>query len=119
MTEPEVKDLLKQYLICKRFIDTQAYEKEYCNLNDVQGFDEKTTYEAKMNAIESFMQLLAPSDEYTLLRLHYIRGVPIEKCAFLMYISRRTAFRMLKKAHLSLCDFMNKKGADDEQRKAD
>ena len=81
--------------------------------------DEKEVYEARMHAIESLIQLLSPSDEYTLLRLHYIKGLSVEKSAESMNVSRRTAYRMLKNARLHLCDFINKKGADNEQREAD
>lgn len=114
MNENEVIELLKEYSTCKRFIDSQAYAKEYFNPYDTQQIDEKEVYEARMRAIECLIQLLAPSDEYTLLRLHYIKGLSVEKCAESMNVSRRTAYRMLKKAHLRLCDFINKKGETDE-----
>lgn len=110
MKETELIELLKQYPMCKRFIDSQAYAKEYFNPHDAQQIDEKAAYEARMRAIESLIQLLAPSDEYTILRLRYIKGLPVEKCAETMNVSRSTAFRMLKRAHLRLCDFVNKKG---------
>ena len=116
MTEPEIKDLLKQYLICKRFIDTLEYKAEYFNCQDPQQISEKKEYEARMHVIKSLIQLLKPSDEYTLLHFHYITGLSVEKCALSMNISRRNAFRIFKKAHLRLCDFVNKKGEDDEQR---
>lgn len=114
MNENEVVELLKQYLVCKKFLDSQAYAKEYFNPWDDQKIDEKEVYEARKKAIESLIQLLSPSDEYTLLRLHYIKGLPVEKCAESMNVSRRTAYRMLKRAHLRLCDFINKKGTTDE-----
>lgn len=115
MNENEVIELLKQYSMCKRFIDSQAYAKEYFNPHNTQQIDEKELYEARMHAIESLIQLLSPSDEYTILRLHYIKVLSVEKCAESMNLSRRTAYRMLKKAHLRLCDFINKKGATDER----
>jgi predicted DNA-binding protein (UPF0251 family) len=102
MKEAEVIELLKQYSVCKRFLDSQAYAKEYFNPYDTQKIDEKEQYEGKMHVIESLIQFLAPSDEYTILRLHYIKGLPIEKCSESMYISRRTGYRLLKKAHKSL-----------------
>ena len=112
MTEVSVIELLKQYPVCKRYLDSKAYAKEYFDPYDRQKNDEKEQYEARMNAIESLVHLLNPSDEYTLLRLHYINDISIEKCAESMGISVRTAWRRLNKAHILLSDFVNKKGGD-------
>ena len=114
MNENEVIELLNQYLVCKRFLDSQAYAKEYFNPHNRQKIDEKEIYETRMHAIESLIQLLSPSDEYTFCRLHYIKGLPVEKCAESMLISRRTAYRIRKKALERMCEFINKKGATDE-----
>lgn len=114
MNENEAIELLKQYAVCKRFLDSQTYAKEYFDPYNTQQIDEKALYEARMHVIESLIQLLSPSDEYTILHLRYIKGLPVEKCAECMNVSRSTAFRMLKKAHLCLCDFINKKGANNE-----
>ena len=111
MKESEIIEFLKQYSVCKKFLDSQAYAKEYFNPNSTQEIDEKERYEARIHAIESLIHLLEPSDEYTLLHLHYIKGIAVEKCAECIVVSRRTAYRMLKKAHGRLCDFINKKGA--------
>lgn len=109
--ELEVIELLKQYGVCKKHIDSQAYAKEYFNPDGTQEIDEKEQYEARIHTIEALIQLLSPSAEYTLLRLHYIKGISVEKCAECIGVSRRTAYRMLKKAHRRLCDFIIKKGA--------
>ena len=113
MKENEVTELLKQYSVCKKFLDSQAYAKEYFNPDYSQKIDDKEIYEARVHTIESLIRLLEPSNEYTLLRLHYIKGIGVEKCAECMFISTRTAYRMLKKAHEKICDFVNKKGATD------
>ena len=110
MIKSEVIDLLKQYSVCKRYLDSQAYAKEYFNPDDTQKIDEKEQYETRIHVIESLIQLLAPSDEYTLLRLHYIKGITIEKCAESMGISVRTAHRMLNKSYNHLSDLVSKKG---------
>jgi len=109
MKETEIIELLKQYSVCKKFLDSHVYVKEYFD-SDSSKDDKKKIYEARIHAIESLIQLLEPSDEYTLLHLHYIKGLPVEKCAECMRVSQRTAFRMLKKAHVRICDFINKKG---------
>ena len=108
MQESEVIELLKQYPVCKRFIDSQAYAKEYFNPHSTQQICDKEVYAARMCVIESLIQLLAPSDECTLLYLHYIKDFSVEKCAECMYMSRRTAYRMLKKAYKLICEAINK-----------
>ena len=106
MKETDLVNFLESYSIDKRFITAQKYAKEF--------FDEtlsiKDKCSARMNAVESLIELLNPSDEYTLLHLHYIDDLSVEKCAECMYISRSTAFRLLKKAHKSLCEKLTKKG---------
>lgn len=97
-------ELLKSYSTCKKFLYSQGYAKEYFDADDTQDSATIKQYEARINVIESLIKLLAPSDEYTLLDLHYIKGIPVEKCAEAMQVSRRTAFRMLKKAHKTIYD---------------
>ncbi len=109
----DVVELLKQYRVSRTFLDSQKYAKEYFDYYDRFDIDKKEVYEARLHAIESLIQLLEPSDEYTLLHLHYIKGISVEKCAECMYVSERTAYRMLEKAHKKLCDFINKKGSTD------
>lgn len=110
MKESDTIDLLKSYAVCKKYIQSQEYAKEYFDTTGTQEIAKKEPYEARMHVIESLIQLLEPSDEYTLLHLHYINGVPIEKCAECMFVSRSTAFRMLHRAHKAICDLVNKKG---------
>lgn len=117
--EIDLKTLLKSYSVCEKFLHSQEYAKEFFDPWGTQKVGKKDTYEARMNVIESLIQALEPSDEYTLLHLHYIKGVPIEKCAECMCVSPRTAYRMLKKAHKTICDLISKKGEDNEQREAD
>lgn len=114
MKETEIIDLLNQYSVCKRFLDSQAYAKEYFDPHDTQQIDKKEVYEARIHAIESLVELLEPSDEYTLLHLHYIKGISIPKCSECMFMSERTAYRLLNKAHEKLRNFINKKGKINE-----
>ena len=115
MNQTKIKTLLDSYLTCKRFLHSQEYAKEYFDPDGTQELVKKEEYEARMRAVESLIQYFEPSDEYTLLHLHYIKGVPIEKCAESMGMSSRTAFRMLKKVIESICNLVNKKGATDER----
>lgn len=108
--EINVADFLKSYSICSTFLRSQDYSKEYFDPYDTQKREKVILYTARLEAIESLISLLEPSAEYTLLHLHYIKGVPVEKCAESMCISRRTAFRMLKRAREYLYELINKKG---------
>ena len=105
MKETDLAEFLEYYSVDKKFISAQKYAKEF--------FDEtllvKDTCSARMSAVESLIELLNPSNEYNLLRLHYIENLPVEKCAECMGISRSTAFRLLKKAHITLCEKLTKK----------
>lgn len=118
MKKSDLVTLLLSYSVCEKFIRSQEYAQDFFNPYDTQKVSKREQYEARMNAVESLIQLLEPSDEYTLLHLHYIKGIPVEKCAESMFISRSTAFRMLKRAHEQILNLVNK-GADNEQREAD
>lgn len=110
MKETTLKRLLESYSIYKNFVRSQQYAVTYFNTDGTRKVDKKEEYEEKMNAIESLIQLIEPSNEYTLLHLHYIHGIPIEKCAESMLLSRTTAYRMLNKAYRSICELVNEKG---------
>jgi predicted DNA-binding protein (UPF0251 family) len=115
MKEVEIIELLKSYSVCKKFLDAQAYAKEYFNHNCTK-LTEKDTYETRIHVIESLIKLLEPSDEYTLLHLHYIKGVPIGKCAECMSVSSRTAFRKLNNAYKSIYELISKKERSTDER---
>lgn len=105
MKETDLVIFLKSYSVDKKFISSQKYAKEF--------FDKTLSVDdtrlGRMSVIEDLITLLNPSDEYTLLHLHYIKGLSTKKCAECMGISRSTAFRLLKKAHIALCEKLTKK----------
>lgn len=118
MKEIDIVTLLNSYSVCKKFLDSQEYTKEFFDTNATHKVVKKEIYEARMHVIESLIQLLEPSDEYTLLHLHYIKGLPVEKCAECMFVSRATAFRMLKNGRNTIVNLVNRR-ADNEQRETD
>lgn len=118
MEKIDIVTLLHSYSTCKKFLRAQEYAKEFFDPNGTHQVVEKELYETRMHALESVIQVLEPSDEYTILHLHYIKGVPVEKCAECMSVSRSTAYRMLKRAHTTIINLVNK-GADNEQRETD
>ena len=89
MKEVDTIELLKSYSVCKKFVQAQEYAKTYFDPTGTQKIAKKEQYEARMHVIESLIQLLEPSDEYTLLHLHYINGVPIDVvCRMYVYITQ-------------------------------
>ena len=70
---------------------------------------QKANAKKKMNIIKSLIDILPPSNEHTLLHLHYIDGIPVEKCGECMGVSTRTAYRILNKGHDSILYLVNRK----------
>ena len=77
MKEIDIINLLKSYKVCKKFVQAQEYAKTYFDPIGTQEISKSEQCEARMNTIECLIQLLAPSEEYTLLHLHYIKGIPV------------------------------------------
>lgn len=90
----DVVKLLEYYPVCKRFVASQEYAAEYFDTPA----DQDVEYRKIMSYVETLIKSISPSDEGTLLYLHYIKGLPVEKCAECMYMSRSTGFRLLKRA---------------------
>ena len=90
----DVVKLLEYYPICKRFVASQKYAAEYFDAT----VESEGDYRKIMSLIESLIKSIAPSDEATLLHLHYVKGLSVEKCAECMFVSRSTGFRLLKRA---------------------
>lgn len=99
MTESELISILKSYKAYSGFLCAQQYATEYFNPNENITISDEAECREKMQLIEEIIKLLKPSEAYTLLHLHYIKNIPVEKCAECMNLSRSTAFRLLKKAH--------------------
>ena len=79
LKEISIIDLLKSYLICKQFIRSQEYAREYFDPNGTHTILSRAEYETRMTVVEGLLKSIEPSSEYTLLCLHYLKGVPIEK----------------------------------------
>lgn len=95
----EAVALLKSYPAYKKQLSSENYAKTY--FDKYKTFEELSAAdcEKKMDFIKGLITSFAPSNIATLLNLHYINGLTVERCAESMNISRRTAFRLLKRAH--------------------
>ena len=91
-----VKSYLGSYLIFKQMIDADEYAQNYggCEAHVC----ENIILRAKMEEIEMFIRSLPVCREQALLFNHFLRGHSIEFCGEMMYVSRRTAYRILNSA---------------------
>lgn len=96
MRQIDVTKLLKYYSVCKRYIASHEYASYFIEENFT--VEQEDEHRKIIRIVESLIKSIAPSDEYTLLHLHYINGLPIEKCAESMGMARSTGFRLLKRA---------------------
>lgn len=105
MKENSVTDidaLLKHLAAYKRQKAAEEYAKTYFAPHQryIEHSDEEMDKE--MAIINCVVDSLFPSDFATLIHLHYVNDIPLEKCAECMYISRATAYRLLKRAHIAV-----------------
>ncbi len=98
---------LEKYSVFRKMIEMGVYGVNYFgkaeNLIDTHGRDaslcgSRAAAEAAMFAIRRFVLSLGASNEKVFLFYHYIHGETTERCAELMNISRRQAFRLKKRA---------------------
>lgn len=112
----EAEKLLRNYTAYKKQFFAETYAKTFFdayNTFQVLGAEEP---KEKMEFVERLVARFAPSDIATLLNLHYINGIPIEKCAECMVMSRASAFRLLNRAHVAVNNrYQRMKGANDER----
>ena len=106
--EKIVSSLLSSYLPAQRLLRSQEYAKEFFDPDDNHEISHKTEIEEKLDLIESLVELLGVSDEYTVVHLHYFKGLSVDKCAESMCISRTTAYRLLGKAYKRIYDKLSK-----------
>ena len=99
----QIDNFLKGYNTNRRLLHIEKYEKEFFNGGrfppEKDGMPSETPLSrARMFEIRHFILSLGNCDEKLLLYYHYVKGDPIERCAELLGVSRRTAFRMKSRA---------------------
>ncbi len=100
-----VENYLKTYAINKKLLGMEKYRAEYLSRGasfldsaDEPILNEAPLARAKMFGVRHFILDLPNSDEKLFLYYHYIKGESTERCAELLGISRRSAFRMRNRA---------------------
>lgn len=102
----EVRHYLESYLVYGKMLEGNRYARTYFGeLPDSEkSACDDPFLKAKMLAVRSFIMSLPACREKMLLYYRYLHGHPVEKCAELMGVSRRTAFRIAADALVFAAD---------------
>lgn len=97
------ENYLKGYRINGKLLRLDRYEKEYFKdkgVVDYESIGEVPLSRARMYEVRHFINSLPNCDEKLFLYYHYVKGQNVERCGELLGVSRSTAFRMKKRAHI-------------------
>ena len=92
----QVKKYLESYLALRGMLFADSYAKDYSDSEPP--LCDGIIIRAKMHEIECFVRSLPVCREQNMLFQHYIRGHSVEFCGEMLDVSRRTAFRIVKRA---------------------
>lgn len=97
----QVSEFLAEYRYGRRMLEMNRYNSEFfgaADAREVIGEEDEAFMKARMFEVRRFVTSL-PSDERKLfLYYHYIKCESVERCGELMNISRRSAFRLKRRA---------------------
>lgn len=95
-------EFLSQYRYGFKLLAMNKYEKEFMgpDLPEDGLFcaDDEAYVRSKMFEVKRFVAGLPSDDRKLLLFYHYIHGETVEKCGELLGVSRRSAFRLKRRA---------------------
>lgn len=91
----EAENTLREYGLLEKQLKASRYEREFFGAKST---GEEAFWQARQYAIRKRIYDLPNCPEKLFLNFHYLRGHSVERCAELMDISRRTAFRLKKRA---------------------
>lgn len=102
MGADEMGALLKQYAYGLKLLKLNRYEKDYFDgqlpQDELFCADDEAYIKAQMFEVKRFVTSLPPDDRKLFLYYHYIRCETVERCGELLGISRRSAFRLKRRA---------------------
>ncbi|MBQ9080653.1 MAG: hypothetical protein IJY27_06235 [Clostridia bacterium] len=98
----DTTDFLRQYRYGFKLLAANKYERDYFAADlpedGLYCTDDEAYVKAKMFEVKRFVTSLPPDDRKLFLYYHYIHGETVEKCGELLNISRRSAFRLKRRA---------------------
>lgn len=97
----QIENFLAGYSMNKKMLRMAKYEREFFG-GGADGSDgmpcEEPLAKARMYEVRHFILSLDNSDEKLFLYYHYVKGDSVERCAELLGISTRTAYRLKARA---------------------
>ena len=107
----EARNYLESYLIYARMLAGNRYARTY--LGELPDGEKSAAddpfLKANMLGVRGFIMGLPACREKMLLYYRYLHGHPVEKCAELLGVSRRTAFRIAADALRFAADHLEKR----------
>ena len=103
----EMDAILSEYSVFRKLLDMDLYNKQYFGNaeillkksdHELMLSAERSRITTKMFSLRRFVLSLGGCNEKLFLFYHYIHGESVERCAELIKISRRSAFRLKKRA---------------------
>ena len=91
------REYLGAYRLIEKWLRSNRYEREYFGAKPT---GDDVFLQAKLFEIRSFIAALPNCREKLFLNCYFVRGHSVEKCAELMDISERSAYRIKKSALL-------------------
>ena len=104
--ENQVKIYLESYKSYKELLHADKYARDYAAAETP--LCDRVILKAKMYEIELFVRSLPVCREQNMLFQHYIRGHSVEFCGEMLDVSRRTAFRVIKRAISMAAEYYGK-----------
>ena len=103
----EARNFLSEYTVFRRMLESNEYERSYFGKSEKTLDPEGNRYNLpgseshirmKLFEIRRFVLSLGNCNEKLFLFYHYVHGESVERCAELLRISRRSAFRLKRRA---------------------
>ena len=125
--EERARNFLSDYLLCASLLESyELTERISARISadhpSLSGGGETPIgnadyWRARCNSVSALIASLAPSREKLLLTLRYLRGLPVERAAERMGVSRRTAYRIHAHALTIVGRALERKKAQTEKAK--
>lgn len=100
--EERARNFLSDYLLCASLLESaelcerisSRISADHPSIPEGRPVGNVTYWKSRCRAVSSLIASLVPSREKHLLTLRYLRGIPVERAADLLSVSRRTAYRI-------------------------